>query len=276
MTRSTIRLVGCCFHLDPVDFSRRLAALAAKSGHGLEGVIVCNAPGSRLDGAPTGIAVLEGTNETLDFSAYFEGLGTFGALVDGPVLFVNDSLFTKHDAKAVLGMVLALVPLVAQSHCAALAGVSHPYMTACLRNPWSGDGRYISSFCFLANRPACDILLRMQQWAIEDGLPPSPTAALSDDDWGMRLSPPFREMIRTHLVYDPSPYAWPRARARDGVELLAWKKARCVYFEHRLSGAIGIEGALLPVNAGPRAGLKLLLAEQRAAFFRKLRSSVRI
>jgi hypothetical protein len=82
---------------------------------------------------------------------------------------------------------------------------------------------------------------------------------VDDDRWGHGIAPELREMIRAHLVYGASPLRW--ASAEGASASLVRAKAQCVYFEQRLSGAIGATGSLLPINAGARAANALAVAE---------------
>jgi hypothetical protein len=84
-------------------------------------------------------------------------------------------------------------------------------------------------------------------------------AAVCDEAWGRRMPAVLREHIRAHLAYEGSPYLWPAAASAQ-VELLR-KKAACVYLETRLSGAVGSEGALVPINSGPRSSTDIFVRE---------------
>jgi hypothetical protein len=173
------------------------------------------------------------------------------------VLFINDSLLTKHAGGAILGRVLRSDALLRQLRVPAIAGKLDPYRSICLRNPWSGHAGYVSSFCFLLNGHALPVLRSLRRLASDDGV--LATSPVQSDLWGTGLQPAMREFIRAHLVYHGSPYLWNANGAADAS--LVRKKASCVYFESRLSGAIGADGALVPINAGPRSRTGLFVSE---------------
>jgi hypothetical protein len=272
-TTLEIRAVCVCYHLAPGDFAARLQSLAARANARLHGVIIGNHAGHPAGVRHGDMEVLRGTNAHLDFSGYFEGLehllSTHGSAADGNVLFVNDSLFTKHSAAAILPRVLKLDELLKQLEVPAIGGKLDPYRSICTRNPWSGQAGYVSSFCFLLNARAQPTLRRLIDDARADGV--LSDAPVGDALWAASLDPLMREHIRAHLVYQGSPYLWPGANHSDSE--LVRKKARCVYFEHRLSGAIGLGGAVVPINAGPRSRAGLLLGETIARASRALRAA---
>lgn len=265
-----VHMVAVCYHLRPASFIERLQTLASRCGRRLRGIAIANNAGHPLDSPTPDIEVLRGTNSQLDFSGYFEGLERLAAThpdtASGNVLFLNDSLLTKHAGGHILGRVLSLDPLLQHLMVPAMAGKFDPYRSICLRNPWSGHTGYMTSFCFLLNARAQPTLRRLPADAAADGvLMASP---VHDAAWGAGMHPLMREQIRAHLVYEGSPYLWPRAGV-DHAELMR-KKASCVYFEHRLSGAIGNDGALVPINSGPRLRAGLFLNEMAARVARTL------
>ena len=270
-----IRTVAVCYHVAPARFVERLHAIAASVGRSLEGVVVDNRHGSAAPLQSGELQLLRGSNRHLDFSGYFEGLqrlhggrADVGALDN--VLFLNDSLLTSHAGSTILRRVLALDGLLTQLQVPAGAGKLDPYRSICLRNPWSAHESYLSTFCFLLNGLAQPILRRLEIDAEHDGV--LAEAPLDDSSWGKSLHPLTRDYIRAHLVYDRSPYRWKGAEEADPELIRA--KARCVYFEHRLSGALGLEGALVPINAGPRSRAAVASAEVAARLFRAVKGGV--
>ncbi len=265
----SVRAVAVCYHMKPDRFIERLDSLAADAGIRLRGVVVNNQPEHASLPHVGAFQVVQGTNHHLDFSGYFEGLQHLLVIGDSDasnVLFMNDSLLTAHSSSAIFRRVIALDRLLQQLEVPAGVGKLDPYRSICLRNPWSGHGSYLSTFCFLLNRSAQPILRRLIADAETDGV--LSEAPLEDLNWGAGLTPLMREYIRAHLVYDGSPYRW-RAAAPEP-ELIR-KKAQCVYFEHRLSGSLGLEGALVPINAGPRSRLAVTSAETATRLLRSLK-----
>jgi hypothetical protein len=256
--------VAVCYHLSPAELIAQLQALAPRQGTRLHGIVVSNNPVHPLTSPSIDFEVIRGSNAHLDFSGYFEGLGrlrsTRSDVGQGNVLFVNDSLFSKHAAGCILGHVLRLDRLFGQLALPAIGGKADPYRSICLRNPWSDSASYVSSFCFLLNALALPLLQALPADADADGaLSPLP---LGDPHWGAGMPPILREQIRAHLAYQGSPYLWPGAKDPNN-ELLP-KKARCVYFEHRLSGAIGSAGAVVPINSGARSRADIFINEMFA------------
>jgi hypothetical protein len=272
-TPTRVRTVAVCYRLAPDEFVRRLQSIAARATASLYGVVVSNRAG-QATGALGEMQLVRGTNAHLDFSGYFEGLEHLlpmqAPVPEGNVLFVNDSLYTKHSAAAILPRVLSLDALLGQLRLPAMAGKLDPYRSICLRNPWSGQPSYISSFCFLLNAQALPALRRLPDDARADGV--LSDLPVGDAGWATSLHPLMREQIHAHLVYRGSPYLWPGAQRSD--DELVRKKARCVYFEHRLSGAVGLDGALVPINSGARSRAGVLLGETVARVSRALRAMV--
>jgi hypothetical protein len=269
------RTVAVCYHVAPARFVERLQAMAASAGLRLRGLVVDNRPDAASAPASGDLEIVGGTNRHLDFSGYFEGLERLQAGAADPagdnVLFLNDSLLTAHAGSTILRRVLALDGLLRQLQVPAGAGKLDPYRSICLRNPWSGHASYLSTFCFLLNHPAQSILRRLVVDAEAAGV--LSEVAVDDPAWGAGLDPLMREYIRAHLTYTHSPYRWRPASTAEP-ELIR-KKARCVYFEHRLSGCLGLEGALVPINAGPRSRTGIYLRESLARIANAVRSPSR-
>lgn len=270
MAGPTIAVVGCCYNLEPVDFWTRLARTATKLGVRFVGVVVANRVGAVLRGNHDW-TVIQGSNTTHDFSAYSEGLQQLRALEiqdADAVLFVNDSVFERHHARENLRAVLYHLPLVRQLQVAAIAGKVDRYATVCHRNPWSGLSIYVSSYCFVLNRPAQEIMLGLQTLAKADGL--HDDMPLSAPEWGAGMPANFREFLRAFTTYGHATFTWSGlTRYHLGDRLLA-VKTRCIYLEHRMSGEIGKHGCIVPVNVRKADSLRLYLAEKLAGLQRLL------
>jgi hypothetical protein len=268
-------VVAVCHQMPPQSFAARLRALAPDHRIRLRGVVVGNNADHSWPADCDGLRFLHGSNELLDFSGYLEGLEHLlvvePASASDNVLFVNDSLFTKHAAGCLVRHVLGLDPLLRQIRLPAICGKQDPYRWISLRNPWSGHPGFVTTFCFMLNATALPMIRRLRDDAQADGL--FVDAPPDDDAWGMGLSASFREFIRVHVSYAGSPYLWPAAPGSDA--RLLRKKACCVYFESRLSGAIGAEGVVLPINAGPRSRSDIFVRELAARAWRAVAGTPR-
>lgn len=270
---SQVRIVAVCFHMPPAEFIARLQVIALRQSQHLHGVVVSNNPVHSLASPCSDIQVIPGSNAHLDFSGYFEGLERLVAMQpDTPmtnVLFVNDSLIIKHAAGCILRRVLSLNPLLEQLAVPAIGGKLDAYRSICLHNPWSGHTGYVSSYCFLLNARGLPQMRALPHDAVTDGV--LTTSPLASTEWGMGMPPALRETIRAHLLYAGSPYLWQSGKVDDA--MLALKKACCVYFESRLSGAIGCEGVVVPINAGRRSQTDIFVRETFARAARTLRGA---
>ena len=169
-----LNIVAVCYQLQPAEFAAKLQSLASRSGFLLRGTVTCNNAMHAGTAAPCELTVVQGSNSLLDFSGFFEGLERLLAqdpeTEEGNVLFVNDSLFTKHAAGCILGYVLDLDPMLRRLAVAAIAGKMDTYQSVCLRNPWSGLPGFITTFCFLLNSQALSALRHLKSDAVADGV----------------------------------------------------------------------------------------------------------
>jgi hypothetical protein len=273
--RQSLRVVAVCHRLQPQDFVARLQALAARSGIRLQGMVVANNAAHPCPASTGELQFIQGSNELLDFSGFFEGherlLSVWPEAAGDNLLFVNDTLFTKHAAGCILSHVLGLEGLMRELQLPAIGGKLDTYRSICLRNPWSGHGGFITTFCFLLNAAAQPALRRLRADAEADGV--LVDAPPGDPAWGCGIPPAFREFIRAHVTYSASTYLWPSAPTSDAA--LLRRKACCVYFEGRLSGAIALEGAVLPINTGPRSRTDIFVREMAARAWRTLPGTAR-
>ena len=156
LRRREINVVAVCYQRPPDRVAASLQRIAQRHGVALRGVMVCNraqqVPARLQD---SGFDVAPGSNALLDFSGFFEGLerllSTRPEAAAGNVLFVNDTLFTKHAASCILGRVLGLDALMRQLQVPAMAGKLDPYRSICRQNPWSGDRGFVTTFCYMLN-----------------------------------------------------------------------------------------------------------------------------
>lgn len=263
-----LRCVVCAYDLEPAEIAGRLDVIAAREGFRLQGVVVDN---RRRAGQlmPEGWSVLEGSNTLMDFSAYAEGTRSMQSALSAceAVLFVNDSMFSKHHAANHLGALLPYTRRIAAMACPSIAGRVDRYVDQCYANPWSGLPVYVSSFAFLANAPALVRLLASFD-SVDEVMGPS--GSLDNEAWGAGLTLSFREFLLTHVTMPRAASAWYQAARLQSHPAALERKARCVYVEHRLSGEVGRDGVIFSIYASPRATLRAVLADQWAKVGRLL------
>jgi hypothetical protein len=264
-----IDVVGCCFTLTPAQFKDRLIKLAKDLDVEMRGVIVSN--NTHLEPLnDSNWSLVKGSNKDLDWSAYIEGVNVFRSASDtfsSCILFLNDSLFTSHNAKANLRPILNLLPLAESIDLPCMVGKADRYFTICHSNPWGGQNFYISTYCFILNSEAITIINRLPSLADEDGL--GHTIDIASPNWGGGLRPAFREFLRANMAYINSPYAWHSLLRYSNNKSLLRSKARCIYFEHRLSGELVKNGCVMPINTSIRKRMYLQLAEAFSRFLIK-------
>ncbi|MCX5938758.1 MAG: hypothetical protein NTW02_11320, partial [Cyanobium sp. LacPavin_0920_WC12_MAG_62_9] len=146
---------------------------------------------------------------------------------------------------ATLGALVRVLPILAISTMPFIAGKVDRYFSICFANPWSALQVYVSSYCFAVNQAGLECLLQLPVLAQDDfqyqpfALPIAPGTN--------HVMARFRAFVSLH-VNSQSPYAWHHAQSRGLSEQLLRRKARCIYYEHRLSGEIGLVGAIVPIN----------------------------
>jgi hypothetical protein len=268
-SRSQIYVVACSYRMAPDDMSRRLTEILLKLSVEHCGVIASSRikERARIDSRWTS---LPADNDDLDFSAYRAGAALREGEANSGVstLFVNDSLFTNHAAFANIKAAIRVAPLTARIPLPALGGKCDSYTTICLRNPWSHLPYYVSTYCFVLNPAAIQIFLSLPDLAANENVTLS--RDIDDPEWGSRLPLEFREFVKANLVYKESPYLWYRLRESAIQPQQLRAKARCIYFEHRLSGLVGTIGCILPTNAGPRWNTYLSIHERLSRLGRNL------
>lgn len=256
----SIAIVACCYRMPAAEVMRRVRRLLADEPVPIIGYLVSSLH-EHESNLGAGWTALPSDNLDFDFSAYLVGARAVveRGYTGKTVLFINDTLFTDHAAQANFRATWRQRGLVAAIEPPAIAGKADAYTTMCLRNPWSGLGLYITSFCLLVNMRGLALMLLLREFADEDGV--THEHDVDSADWGARLPGAFRQFIKAALVYPNSPYLWYRLRSGSYSSEQLRSKARSIYFEHRLSGAIAAAGCLLPSNAGPRWGSYLALSE---------------
>lgn len=266
-TPRRIKVVACTYSMPASVMRRRLEVLARQLGTSFEGVIVDNR-GRDLPPDSSAWAHITGSNVDLDFSAYVEGLDVLvgtGEPEPREILFLNDSLLTGHASLTNLREVVGYAELVGQINVPAMCGKTDGYWIMCYRNPWSDLPFYVASYCFVLNRAAFGILRSMPHMADADGL--GRDLAIRDPGWATGLQQAFREYIRAFMLYRHPAFCWPGLDKYAIDDKLLSIKARGIYFEHRLSGAVGRAGCLISINSHGLTKWRVHLAEKLVAKF---------
>lgn len=246
MTLLRLPVVACCFLLSSQEVVSAIKRMGVKLGVSFFGVIVDNLPRA-LPADDDQWVFIHGSNRDHDFSAYSEGLCKFLEKEKSDViLFFNDTLFTLRGAYANLREIVPYVTLINQLKVPSICGRVDRYDILCHSNIWSNLQIYVSSYCFLLNQKAFFTLLSLSDYAHADGV--TSDIPVDDVSWGGGLPGNFREFIRAFVQYGHHKFMWPgRKRYLLDVHTLSIK-ARCIYFEHRLSGEISRDGCLIGTN----------------------------
>jgi hypothetical protein len=270
MSNKALTTVVCSYSISPADIAKLLADYGRCLGVHFHGSIIANGRHD-LTGVGADWTVRKGSNAELDFSAYQEGLEALGQTRDsipGVVLFINDTAFQKHHGLEIVRSLMHYLDPVADCVVPAMAGKADAYDNICYRSPWSGLPVYLSTFCFLLNRPALPAIAGVLSYVDADlG---DKTIDLDDPTWGLGLETAFREYLRSHLTYSGISNSWYQLTQKRYNRRLISQKARAVYYEHRLSGDIGSNGVLFNIYPTLRSKLQFFLHEQQAKVKRRI------
>ncbi len=265
----SVAVVVCSYVINPLLLVKKVKDIAAKNSFVIEGVVVDN-KGFAVSNIK-GFDVILGSNDALDFSAYFEGaqyLIKRNGKIPEVILFINDSTFTSHYGGVNISLAFQNLALLTSIRLPSMLGKCDTYETICHKSPWSGIGKYISSYCFALNTAGVDVLLKLDNFSEIDGA--GKKNQVDDEEWGLGLNSQFKEFVLSLIKHKNSPYLWHGFRVESSNPTLSTKKARCIYFEHRLSGEIGKIGCLIPINPGKRTKLLILVADLFSGYLRKL------
>jgi len=252
-------IVACSFRITPEEMLNGLEGLLGDLSSVRGYVVSSTIQSEQL--LENGWRLIPTDNLDFDFSAYLTGAERVH--IHHPeasvIIFLNDTLFTNHAPRANCSALLRHAGLMKELEIPAICGKADLYATICLKNPWSGLDRYITSYCFMLNRKSLEIMLELRTLAEKDGV----THSLRVDSpfWGRSLPKAFRQFVKANLVYETSSYLWYRLRETKFTPEQISSKARAIYFEHRLSGSVAEAGCMVPTNAGHRWWLYLFVWE---------------
>jgi len=270
VSKYSLLVVACSYSLNPAEMLKKLVRLDKKFKINLSGVIVSNgAHEFQIENQDW--PIIKGSNFDYDFSAYFEGasfLNNKQSLDHVTVIFLNDSFFTSHDTYGQFHLLLNLIPLVVRVNSPAIIGRISYYHSICFKNPWSGLNLFVPTYCFALNVEGIRVLLDLNKLADNDGL--TNDGQVMDESWGSKLNLQFFEYLRSVVIIKESPYFWKQFGIYPPSRTLLYKKARCVYFEHRLSGELAKDGCIIPINLGVVRFLNVLVRDFIASFIKKI------
>jgi hypothetical protein len=270
LSMKSLTTIVCSYAISPSDIAKLLDNYGQRLGVHFHGAIIANGHHDLTDVSADWTA-RKGSNTELDFSAYEEGLEALGLTHDTNlevVMFINDTAFQKHHGFNIVRSLMPYLDPVADCVVPAMAGKADPYDNICYSSPWSGLPVYLSTFCFLLNRPALPMIAGVLAYVDADlG---DKTLDLDDPAWGHGLETAFRVYLRSHLTYCGISNTWYQLIQKRDKRRLISQKARAVYYEHRLSGEIGAKGVLFNIYPTLRKKWHFFLREQQAKVQRRL------
>jgi len=269
-SKYSLLVVACSYRLNPAEMIKKLVKLDKKFNINLSGVVISNGL-HEFESDNKDWPIIKGSNVDYDFSAYFEGASFLNSrqnLDHVTVIFLNDSFFTSHDTYGYFDLILNLVPLIVKVKSPAIIGRISHYHSICFKNPWSDLNVFVPTYCFALNIGGIKILLDLNRLACIDGL--TNDSQVVDDNWGSKLNLQFFEYLRSVVIIKESPYFWKQFSVYPPDKALLYKKARCIYFEHRLSGELAKDGCIIPINSGVVRFLYVLVRDFIASSAKKI------
>ena len=260
MEKINIYIIACSYNVHPAELVRKIERYFNSDEYFLQGYVASTRDHGNVflkDGWEHAYV----DNDDYDFSAYFSGAKwAEDKKKNGVFIFLNDTLFRDHSPGVNLRGLLRLAPLIRSVDIPVISGKCDKYWSICLSNPWSGVDRYVSTYCFAVNGLGVEKIKTLRKLAEEDGL--CNNLPIEDGSWGVGLLRAFRAFLRAHLHFEGSPYRWYRFNSGCYNAEQVAVKARCVYYEHRLSGEIARDGGLIPINDGNINKLKIHAVEK--------------
>lgn len=252
-----LKFVVCSFAVEPSDLILKISKFEKKYKFKAEGIIVSNNQVTK-DISNSQWMIINGSNDYLDFSAYFEGVSAY--LEDNKdcndLIFLNDTFFNKHNFNYEFKLLFQNYSLLSDITDPVIIGKGSKYYSICHRNPWSELNIFIPSYFFALNKNAIKIIQSLEGLLKNDNY----LGDIKSELFKQSLNPAFYNLLVSSIESNTSPYSWSLEKGNISDEILR-KKALCIYFEHRLSGEIGKLGCILPTNAGNKGYLKFAIRE---------------
>jgi hypothetical protein len=247
--KKNLFIVVCSFNVEPKLIIKRLDKIFNRYDYHYKGVIVCN-KNFYVTTDSSNWNIIEGSNEFFDFSAYFEGLVFLNNnhLVDSNILFLNDSIFLKHDFKYSINLILKANFVISEIITPSLIGFRSHYTTICLFNPWSKIDVFIPTYIFIINNAALNLFISLKSNAEIENI-------FTDNinDWSDNIPYQFKVFLNSYIFNNNFNNSWDGNKKYILNKKDLYKKARCVYFEHKLSGEIGLHGNFIFPNVGKKS-----------------------
>ena len=240
--KKNLFIVVCSFNVEPKLIIKRLDRILNNYSYNYNGVITCNKNYNVISNIPNW-NIIEGSNDFFDFSAYFEGVEFLNNkfVIDSNILFLNDSIFLKHDFKYSINQILKANLIISEIITPSLIGFRSNYSSICLFNPWSKIDVFIPTYIFTINHAALNLFISLKSKAKIENI-------FTDNinDWSDKIPYQFKIFLHSYIFnkyFNIFRYLLLKCSI----------KARCVYFEHKLSGEIGLHGNFIFPNVGRKS-----------------------
>lgn len=245
--KNNLFIVVCSFNVEPKLIIKRLEKIF--NNYIYNGVIICNKKSNVISDIPNW-NIIEGSNDFFDFSAYFEGVEFLNNkfVIDSNILFLNDSLFLKHDFKYSINQILKANLGISDIITPSLVGFRSYYSSICLFNPWSKIDVFIPTYIFTINHAALNLFISLKSKAKIENI-------FTDNinEWSHKIPYQFKIFLHSYIFNNYFNNSWDGTKKYLLNTQDLYKKARCVYFEHKLSGEIGLHGNFIFPNVGKKS-----------------------
>ena len=261
-------IIVCCYYVDVDKITNIMNKYLEREELKFIGIVVDNKKQHQNIYQHKSWTVINGSNEINEFSAYQEGMSharTFGVNMKTPMMIINDSLFTKHCYGYLIKEFIKNITILNFFEEPLMIGMKSYYSSICLTNPWSNTTSFIPSYIFLINYRALELFETLPDYALKDGI-----MFNEKKYFGKDLKMQFLSLITYHSLKANERSTQKTTNMIDN-DLEILKKARCIYFEHRLTGLIGENGILFYLNDGWRKEFKFRVFEFLALLLNKIK-----
>ncbi len=242
-----IYLAIACHYLDPRAVAAKLSALFQNWTNLRIKIYTTNDKHRHLVGSnsrtPGEIVARYVGNQFNDFTAYMSAVSELTAEIENgsksSFIFLNDTLFLKHPASALIALFKDCIPTIGNCSLPLICGRTHAYRVLMQTSPFSpGLDRYVSTFMFGTNFSGLKLL--QSTFAHCDTF----IASLDLDKNVLEKIPSkLAETLRLHLELGTSVNSWKGRRDRDVIR----RKAIAVLLEQLISSRFYEEGLILPI-----------------------------